>query len=643
MKNTPSSETMSSSNKVTSDLLGYNNFDKGNILSSQTQNDNIRAVDANIEDCELNEKVKFTHETAKKMNNEKQEQSVLYRGNESQNQIIKNAIILESENDRKDFEISVEGKNSNNAIIHENGTGANKKYSPFERNHGDLEMSNLFHAVAIASTQINGSKSSNLQSKTTTNFFKKEHELKKDNFDSHSLKAKEENKNQYHDINFNFKSREATSSNTLNTIGGITSAIPFRKPRSSSGDNNIFFMKDKDKSQVDDTNTNTKIKKNLVNASNDDEYAAMVLGSLSYSTKKSHETSTFSKSGRPPLVPTMLTNTSTSNKIFRKAPPTLPRATSRIGSNTANNRSPSSASNYTSHVSSSHSTPERSLTQTATSGSGNTALSSPVDDHSAATTIGPITTPETPSPNVYHNHVYGGTLSRQTPSSFSSNENNTNYYNNDSSTEVAKCNTMNYQVPIQNRLNVPNKKSKTNKHSNTPTKLSKEKKMKDSNNLKNQNNNVVFTPQTNTNISGANIEKDSSFTPTSLGKQQYFTPSGHLRYSWDSLKLGTEFGSAALNEFFEHQLQTSKKRKLKESNINLFTNHLNSPFHSKINESTNGDHFIPKLSAQDTLQIIHSLRAKTSLPPKGSALHQIPQRVSDFETELDTCLALLVI
>ena len=55
---------------------------------------------------------------------------------------------------------------------------------------------------------------------------------------------------------------------------------------------------------------------------------------------------------------------------------------------------------------------------------------------------------------------------------------------------------------------------------------------------------------------------------------------------------------------------------------------------------------IPKVTAKETLQIIHTLMAKTTLPPRGSDLHRIIQRVSyrvygetEFSNDLDPFLA----
>jgi len=71
--------------------------------------------------------------------------------------------------------------------------------------------------------------------------------------------------------------------------------------------------------------------------------------------------------------------------------------------------------------------------------------------------------------------------------------------------------------------------------------------------------------------------------------------SANLSYSWDALKLGKELGSAALNRFMARH-------------------------------SPSGD--APELTAQQTLQVVNSLRLKTILPPAESPLHKIIQMVS---------------
>jgi len=75
--------------------------------------------------------------------------------------------------------------------------------------------------------------------------------------------------------------------------------------------------------------------------------------------------------------------------------------------------------------------------------------------------------------------------------------------------------------------------------------------------------------------------------------------SKNIAYSWEDLKLGTESGSAALNEYI------NKK-----------------PF------DTLKD--CEKVTAHQLMQIFNSLRAKTCLPPVGSSLHKVVQMKESF-------------
>jgi len=75
--------------------------------------------------------------------------------------------------------------------------------------------------------------------------------------------------------------------------------------------------------------------------------------------------------------------------------------------------------------------------------------------------------------------------------------------------------------------------------------------------------------------------------------------SQYLAYSWDSLKLGQNVGSVALN------------------------NYLNRGGGGSRPNENNGRGRRSKLSPQQTLQIMNSLRPKTVLPPPGSELHDI--------------------
>jgi len=75
--------------------------------------------------------------------------------------------------------------------------------------------------------------------------------------------------------------------------------------------------------------------------------------------------------------------------------------------------------------------------------------------------------------------------------------------------------------------------------------------------------------------------------------------SQYLAYSWDSLKLGQNVGSVALN------------------------NYLNRGGGGSRSNENNGRGCRSKLSPQQTLQIMNSLRPKTVLPPPGSELHDI--------------------
>jgi hypothetical protein len=76
--------------------------------------------------------------------------------------------------------------------------------------------------------------------------------------------------------------------------------------------------------------------------------------------------------------------------------------------------------------------------------------------------------------------------------------------------------------------------------------------------------------------------------------ETFLSTSANLAYSWDTLGLGQDLGSAALNRYMAHC-----------SNENS-----------------------PQLTALQTLQIVNSLRLQTIMPPESSALHRVIQRVS---------------
>lgn len=76
--------------------------------------------------------------------------------------------------------------------------------------------------------------------------------------------------------------------------------------------------------------------------------------------------------------------------------------------------------------------------------------------------------------------------------------------------------------------------------------------------------------------------------------ETFLSTSANLAYSWDTLGLGQDLGSAALNRYMARC-----------SNDNS-----------------------PQLTALQTLQIVNSLRLQTIMPPESSALHCIIQRVS---------------
>jgi hypothetical protein len=82
---------------------------------------------------------------------------------------------------------------------------------------------------------------------------------------------------------------------------------------------------------------------------------------------------------------------------------------------------------------------------------------------------------------------------------------------------------------------------------------------------------------------------DSEEDPHVGPNEQVIQSSTNVVYSWDSLKLGAELGSAALNDFFAYA-----------------------------NEGR-----APKLNSRQALQIISSMRVKTVLPPPGSDLHSV--------------------
>lgn len=98
--------------------------------------------------------------------------------------------------------------------------------------------------------------------------------------------------------------------------------------------------------------------------------------------------------------------------------------------------------------------------------------------------------------------------------------------------------------------------------------------------------------------------------------------SQYLAYSWDSLRLGEELGTAALNEYMERL----RSRDILGTYGGLgamsqLPGMACTPIHSP---SPSRD--MAKLTAQQTLQIMNTLRAKTSLPPPGSDLHRIVQK-----------------
>lgn len=81
------------------------------------------------------------------------------------------------------------------------------------------------------------------------------------------------------------------------------------------------------------------------------------------------------------------------------------------------------------------------------------------------------------------------------------------------------------------------------------------------------------------------------------GADALLNSSMQLAYSWDSLGLGQDSGSVALNEYM----------------VRFRRNEGVSPY-------------LPDLTAQEMLQIMNSLRVRTYLPPPGSALHRIVQK-----------------
>jgi hypothetical protein len=75
----------------------------------------------------------------------------------------------------------------------------------------------------------------------------------------------------------------------------------------------------------------------------------------------------------------------------------------------------------------------------------------------------------------------------------------------------------------------------------------------------------------------------------------YLNNAVRLEYDWKELKLGEEVGTAALNRYLKSQHSDPRRA--------------------------------PELTAQQTLQIAMSLRPRTILPPKGSILHRVMQKV----------------
>jgi hypothetical protein len=86
-------------------------------------------------------------------------------------------------------------------------------------------------------------------------------------------------------------------------------------------------------------------------------------------------------------------------------------------------------------------------------------------------------------------------------------------------------------------------------------------------------------------------------------RETFLSASANLLYSWESLMLGRELGSAALNEVLE-------------------TLH---PLHES-----------PRLTSLQTLQIVHSLQPTTIVPPDPSPLHKVIQTVRKSECN-DKC------
>ena len=290
-----------------------------------------------------------------------------------------------------------------------------------------------------------------------------------------------------------------------------------------------------------------------------DEYAAMLLGSLSstndktcahkprkkhppqqFEPKSSKETGLATSTGRPPLAPP--TNT------FRKAPPTLPTASSRVAS-TPSPKHPAKQSHTASNETALHSLTSAYPSSTSTSSS--TPMQDPMD-------------PKTPSP-----------IMKETPPG------------KDDETPRDGYGIHHHLQPQSDQSN---------------TSLSQSK-------IKNTNSNLSPTGGTRPSVPSGS----RSLMPQKQQQTQYhhhYPNSQHLTYSWDSLKLGAECGSAALNNFFQQKLNDS-------------SNNVKGDFDGESKEI-----HIPRLTAQDTLQIIHSLKVNTTLPPKGSILHRIIQKVS---------------
>jgi len=163
--------------------------------------------------------------------------------------------------------------------------------------------------------------------------------------------------------------------------------------------------------------------------------------------------------------------------------------------------------------------------------------------------------------------------------------------------------------------------------------------------LKNQKNDKISTPSNKSNqkdlqhrraIPTSSQSQKSHASSTSINQTRPKHSDDTTKYyhtqwdeSWDDLPIGKTIGSVALNNYFQYQAEQAyyQMKNAKYIHPNSYkTNDMMEDYDENLSVH------VPKVSAREALQILNSLRVKTSLPPKNSDLHRIVQK-SRFENQ----------